>query len=196
MAEDHSKALSDVLDHLESKLHGSEVTVDKIVSDVGASSLPALILSFALISTSPASAIPGLTAAVAVVEFLLCVQMLIGRRSIWLPALIGRRRLSTEKLRKGIGWLRKPVEFAEKVLRRRLTVFVTPPWIHLPLMLIMIMTLFMPFMEVVPTTGSIASAIIALFAAGVLMRDGLLVAVSTLFLLTVPIMVWLFGFNK
>ena len=54
----------------------------------------------------------------------------------------------------------------------------------------------MPLIEIIPTTGSIASAIIALFAAGVLMRDGLLVAVSTLFLLTVPVMVWHFGFNK
>lgn len=196
MTEDNNKGLSEVLDRLESMLHGEEVTVDKIVSDSGTSSVPALILIFALISTSPASAIPGLTTAVAVIEFILCVQMVIGCQTIWLPTLVRRRRLSTEKLRKAIIWLRKPVAFAEKSLRPRLTLFVDPPWIHLPLILILVTTLFMPLMEMIPTTGSIASAIIALFAAGVLMRDGLLVAVSTLFLLTVPIMVWLFGFNK
>lgn len=49
--------------------------------------------------------------------------------------------------------------------------------------------------ETASMTGSIALAIIALFAARVLMRDGLLVAIPTLFLLTVPIMVWRFGFN-
>ena len=196
MTDDNNKGLSEVLDRLESMLHGEEVTVDKIVSGSGTSSVPALVLIFALISTSPASAIPGLTTAVAVIEFILCVQMVIGRQTIWLPMLVRRRRLSTERLRKAIVWLRKPVAFAEKSLRPRLTLFLEPPWIHLPLMLILVMTLFMPLMEIIPTTGSIASALIALFAAGVLMRDGLLVAVSTLFLLTVPIMVWLFGFNK
>lgn len=34
------------------------------------------------------------------------------------------------------------------------------------------LTLFMPVMEIVPTSGSIASAVIAVFAAGLLTRDG------------------------
>jgi hypothetical protein len=41
----------------------------------------------------------------------------------------------------------------------------------------------MPFMEIVPTSGSIASAVIALFAAGLLTRDGALMLFA-LFLLS------------
>ncbi|WP_422785329.1 exopolysaccharide biosynthesis protein [Qipengyuania benthica] len=53
----------------------------------------------------------------------------------------------------------------------------------LPLFLILALTLFMPFMEIVPTSGSIASAVIALFAAGLLTRDGALMLFA-LFLLS------------
>ena len=53
----------------------------------------------------------------------------------------------------------------------------------------------MPFMEVIPTSGSIASAVIALFAAGLLTRDGALVVVSLILLLAVPVAVWYFGFG-
>ncbi len=42
---------------------------------------------------------------------------------------------------------------------------------------------------------AIASAVIALFAAGLLTRDGGLVALSLILLLAVPVAVWQFGFS-
>jgi hypothetical protein len=63
------------------------------------------------------------------------------------------------------------------------------------LVLILGLTLFMPVMEVIPTSGSIASAVIALFAAGLLTRDGAVVVASLLLLLAVPVSVWYFGFS-
>ena len=152
------------------------------------------MLIFALIAVSPASAIPGLTATVAAIVFILMVQMILGRDSVWLPDVILRRELSTERLCKGIGWLRRPVRFVERFLKERLTWLLHRPWLYLPQLLILALTLFMPFMEIIPTSGSIASAVIALFAAGLLTRDGGLVAVSLMLLLAVPLAVWQFGF--
>lgn len=65
----------------------------------------------------------------------------------------------------------------------------------MPLLLVLSLTLFMPVMEVIPTSGSIASTVIALFAAGLLTRDGLVVALSMLLLAAVPFAVWHFGFS-
>ena len=79
-------------------------------------------------------------------------------------------------------------------LKERLVALVTPPVMYVPLSVILILTLFMPFMEVIPTSGSIASAIIACVAAGFLTRDGLLVAISVPLLATVPAVAWYFGF--
>ena len=75
-----TQALSEVLDQLEEAVEGESVPVGKIVDRLGHHSFAALMLVFALISTSPASAIPGVTAVVAVIVLLLVVQMIAWRR--------------------------------------------------------------------------------------------------------------------
>nr|WP_111298206.1 exopolysaccharide biosynthesis protein [Paracoccus saliphilus] len=189
------RALSEVLDQLESSAQGDSITVQDVVDKLGRKSFASLMLTFSLISTSPASAIPGITAVVAMIVFILVLQMIIGRKSVWLPGFVMRRPLSTKKLCKGIGWLRKPIRFVERFLRPRLQFLLHRPWFFLPLLLILGLTLFMPFMEIVPTSGSMASAVIALFAAGLLTRDGGLVFASMLLLLCIPAAVWYFGFS-
>ncbi|WP_159712893.1 exopolysaccharide biosynthesis protein [Geminicoccus flavidas] len=195
MAQESTHTLSDTLDQLEQAVQGEHITVQNVVEQLGDRSFAALMLIFSLISTSPASAIPGITAVVAGIVFILVVQMVFGRKTVWLPGFITRRRMSSAKLCKGIGWLRKPLGFVERFLKARLTFLVHRPWILLPLLLILALTLFMPFMEVIPTSGSIASAVIALFAAGLLTRDGGLVILSLILLLAVPVVVWQFGFS-
>jgi hypothetical protein len=195
MAREQTHALSDVLDQLEDAAEGDSITVEDVVEKLGHRSFAALMLIFSLVSTSPASAIPGLTATVGVIVFILVAQMILGRKTVWLPGFINRRKLSTEKLCKGIGWLRKPVRFVERYLGERMTWLTHRPWLYLPLVLILGLTLFMPVMEIIPTSGSIASAVIALFAAGLLVRDGWLVAGALVLLAAVPVAVWYFGFG-
>ena len=195
MAELQTRALSDVLDQLEASAQGESIAVKEVIEKLGPKSFASLMLVFSLISTSPASAIPGITATVAGIVFILVVQMITGRECVWLPGFITRRRMSTAKLCKGIGWLRKPVRFVERFLKARLTFLLHRPWLWLPLFLILGLTLFMPFMEIIPTSGSIASAVIALFAAGLLARDGGLVVLSLVLLLAAPLAAWYFGFN-
>lgn len=196
MAQERTHALSQVLDQLESSVEGECVAVEQVTETLGHKSFASLMLVFSLICTSPASAIPGLTAVVAMIVFFLAGQMIIGRDSIWLPRFILHRRISTSKLCTGIRWLRKPVRFVERFLKERLTFLFRRRWLWLPLILILVLTLFMPFMEVVPTTGSIASGVIALFAAGLLTRDDVLVVASFVLLLAVPVAVWQFGFIR
>ncbi|HEV7277824.1 MAG TPA: exopolysaccharide biosynthesis protein [Devosiaceae bacterium] len=193
MSKEQVRALSDVLDQLEKSAKDESVTVEDVIEQLGHRSFASLMLIFSLISFSPASAIPGITTTVAVIVFILVVQMIVGRDCVWLPDFIIRRRMPTDKLCKGIGWLRKPVGVVERLLQARLTYLLHRPWILLPLILILGLTLFMPFMEIIPTSGSIASAVIALFAAGLLTRDGVLVLVSLLVLLSIPALVWYFG---
>ncbi len=195
MAEERTHALSEVLDRLESSVHGESISVEQVTENLGQKSFGSLMLVFSLISTSPASAIPGITSVVAAITFILVVQMIAGRGCVWLPRIITRRRMSTARLCKGINWLRKPLRFVERFLKPRLTFLFHRPWLWLPLILILGLTLFMPFMEIVPTSGSIASAVIALFAAGLLTRDGALVVASLVLLMGVPIAIWQFGFG-
>jgi hypothetical protein len=190
MTRERTRALSDVLDQLESAAQDDRISIDKVVEKLGHHSFASLML----ISTSPASAIPGITAIVAVIIFILVVQMIVGRQCLWLPDFIAHREIPKEKLCKGIGWLRKPVRFVEKFLQPRLTFLLRQPWLFLPLFLILGLTLVMPLLEAIPTSGSIASAMIALFAAGLLTRDGAVATVSVILMLCAPVAVWQFGF--
>lgn len=194
MPRDRIRALSEVLDQLESSARGSSITVEEVVEKLGRKSFAAVMLIFSLISASPASAIPGLTTTVATIVAVLVVQMLLGRECLWLPKFLNRRRLATATLCRGISWLRKPVHRLEGFLRVRLTFLLRRPWLHLPLVLVLMLTMVMPIMEVIPGTGSVASAVIALFAAGLLTRDGALVLAALAVLGLVPLTLWRFGF--
>jgi hypothetical protein len=193
MAKHRTRALSDVLDRLERTAHGESISVQEVVEELGHRSFAALMLVFSLISTSPASAIPGITATVAAIVFVLVLQMLAGRDCVWLPAFVLRRRMAKARLCQGIRWLRRPVGFVERFLTPRLTFLLHRPWLWLPLVLILGLTLVMPLLEMIPTSGSIASAVIALFAAGLLTRDGALVLASLVLLAAVPLAILHFG---
>lgn len=195
MADDASQPLSDVLDKLEAAVEGDSVTVGEVVDQLGHSSFAALMLIFSLISTSPASAIPGATAIVGIIVFLLVIQMIAGRDAVWLPGVILRRKLSSDKLCKGVGWLRRPVAGIERLLRPRLTGLFHRPLLYLPLLLVMGLSLVMPLMEAVPMSGSLASGVVALFAASLLTRDGGLAILALALLLTIPLLIWQVGFG-
>jgi hypothetical protein len=195
MPHERTRALSGVLNQLESAAIGDSIQVGEVVEHLGRKSFASLMLIFALISTSPASAIPGITATVAFLVFILTIQMILDRDCVWLPGFIAKRRMATDKVCKGIGWLRKPLQFIECFLRPRFTFLLHRPWILLPLILILALTLAMPLLEAIPTSGSIASAVIALFAAGLLTRDGALVLVSFALMLILPLTIWQFGFT-
>ncbi|NDV49306.1 MULTISPECIES: exopolysaccharide biosynthesis protein [unclassified Salipiger] len=194
MPDQKTQKLSELLDKLESSVQGESIKVENIVETLGEKSFAALMLAFSLISTSPASAIPGVTAVVAGIVFILSIQMIFGREHVWLPQFITGRNLSSEKICKGIGWIRRPVELIERLLRPRLTFLCHRPWLLVPLLLTLGLTLLMPFMEIIPTSGSIASAAIALFSAGLLTRDGGLIAISLIPLLIVPVLIYRVGF--
>lgn len=194
MSEPKTRALSDVLDSLERSIHGDSITVREMLDELGQKSFAATIMISALLAASPASAIPGLTAVVGVTVATLVVQMLLGRRCMWLPGILSRRTIPAKRLCQALGWLRRPVGVAERVLRRRMTFLLHRPMLYLPLLVMLGIALFMPFMEVVPTSGSIAGAVVALLAAGMLMRDGALVLAGTVLAAGVPVAVWFFGF--
>jgi hypothetical protein len=178
MREGNNSTLSLVLNRLADAGEAESVSVADVVETIGTHSLAALMLIFALIAVSPASLILGATAAIAVLEFVIIVQMVVGRRHLWLPGSISRLTLPGALLRTGIEWLRRPVAMPDRLLRPRLPYLTEAPVIHLWLILTLGLTIVMPFMELVPGTGTLASTVIALVAAAILTRDGALILIA------------------
>lgn len=179
MPENHD-VLSAVLDQLDEAGESETVSIGSVVEATGARSFASLMLVFALIAVSPASIVPGVTSIVAVLEFLLVTQMIAGRGHVWLPAKVSDREIGGERLRSAVSWLRKPITIVDHVLRPRLSFLTEKPCLYVWLFLILALTLIMPFMELVPGSGTVASGFIALVAAAVLTRDGALLLLAAL----------------
>lgn len=184
------RALSKVLDRIEESVEGDSVSVARVVEMLGGHSFPALILVPALLAVSPASGIPGVTSVVGLLVAVTVAQALLGRDSLWLPGFLANRRIASAQLCRAVGWLRRPIAFVERFLRPRLTWLVRRPLVTLPLLVMLAIGLGMPLLELVPTSGSIAAAAIALFATGLLMRDGLLILVGFAVVVVGPFAVW------
>ena len=134
-----------------------------------------------------------LTTAVALVVILMAGRMLVGRDCPWLPGFLADRRLTTSRVCQAVNWLRRSVAFAERFFKARISFFIKRPGTFLTLGLIFAIAGFMPVMEVVPTSGSIASVVIAFFAAGLLTRDGALVLLGLVLVVALPVSVVWFG---
>jgi hypothetical protein len=184
------RALSAVLDRLEAAAAGETVSVGEIAAALGRRSFPALILGPALIAVSPASGIPGVTSAVGLVVAATVAQALLGRETLWLPRRFACRRIDADRLARGVRRLRGPVGAVERLLRPRLSWLVRRPLVALPLLVMLAIGLAMPLLEFIPTSGSVAAAAISVLAAGLLARDGLVVAAGLAVAVAVPYLIW------
>ncbi|MFN3546494.1 MAG: exopolysaccharide biosynthesis protein [Mesorhizobium sp.] len=172
-------ALRTLVDNLRKAGNGDdEVRVADIVEAIGDEGLGALILVPALIMITPASGIPGLSTAGALVILLASVQMAAGRESIWLPEFIRRRTMAKSKLDTAIGWIVAPMRWIDKVTRRRLTMLVKRPLNLLPLAICIGIACAVPVLEFIPFSASLAACAIAFFGLGFVAEDGLLVAIG------------------
>ncbi len=183
-------ALSEVLDRLEEAVRDKETRIADIIEGLGRRSFPAIMLIPALLAVSPLSGIPGVTVTVGLIVATTAAQMLWGRDSLWLPEKLTRRAIPTDRLCKAIGWLRPPLKFIERFLRPRLTFLFRRPFRWITLTLVFLIGISMPALEFIPTSGSIAAAVISIFSIGLLTRDGALVILGYALTIGAPFLVW------
>jgi hypothetical protein len=170
-----SRAISDVLDDLESAGGEERVSVGDIVEAMGERSFAPLLLVPALLMVSPISTIPGTPTLSGAIIGLIAAQMIAGRSALWLPRILRERAVSTARMERAVGFLRRPVAWVERLVRPRLAWLTASPARYAVLLTCLGITLVMPLMEFVPALASIAAFAIALFAIGLLTRDGLFV---------------------
>jgi hypothetical protein len=170
-----TRTISDVLDKIESAGAADRVSVAEIVERMGDRSFAPLLLVPALVMVSPISSIPGTPTIAGVIIALIAAQMLVGRRTLWLPAVIKTRSVSSARMEKAVAFLKRPAGWVETLIRPRLGFLTARPFSYLVLLTCLAITVLMPIMEFVPMLASVAATAISLFAIGLLSRDGLFV---------------------
>ncbi len=171
-------SLTEVLDTLADAGGEDEVTIGQILDAFGDRSLAPVLLVPALITASPISGIPGVPTVTGIIVALIVVQMLMGKDTLWVPDKISKRGVARSKMDKAVDFLRKPVGWVDKLLKPRLTWLAERPWNYAALLTSLAIAVVAPAMELLPFAISIAAAAIGFFAAGILVRDGLVILIG------------------
>jgi len=165
----HAPRISEILDGI-AATRRKAVSVRDVLEAFGDRAFGALMFVFAAPVALPMP--PGISAILGAPLLFITAQLMVGRRTLWLPKVLAERSMTRadfaalmEKLQPYLAWL-------ERRLRPRLT-FLYNPWFDrltglLCLVLAIIVFLPIPFGNMLPALA------IAAFGLGVAERDGLL----------------------
>ncbi|WP_280571181.1 exopolysaccharide biosynthesis protein, partial [Chromohalobacter sp. 296-RDG] len=100
-------------------------------------------------------------------------QLLVGRRTFWLPRWLLKRSVSCAKLDKAVTWMRKPARAIDRLLKPRLTWLTQRAGTYLVALFCFLIALAMPLMEVVPFSANGAGLALMMFGLSLMANDGL-----------------------
>ena len=122
--------------------------------------------------------VPGVPTITGIIVALIVVQMLMGKDTLWVPETLAKRGVSRSKMDKAVDFLRKPVGWIDKLLKPRMSWLAKRPWNYVALLTCLAIAVVAPAMELLPFAISVAAAAIGFFAAGILVRDGLVMLIG------------------
>lgn len=115
--------LDDLISRIEEAASKEErVSLENVLDEVGYRSFAPFLLLSGIVSMAPViSDIPGVPVMAGLLVILVAGQLLAGRKRFWLPQWLLRRSMKSESLKKGLGYMKKPARFVDRIIRPRLT---------------------------------------------------------------------------
>jgi len=159
---------------------GDRVSIGDALAAVGPTSFGALILVPALVLVSPLSGIPGVPTALGLVIFLVSVQFLVGRDSIWLPGRLRRAGLSRTRITSALGRTGPFVRVLDRLVKPRLRFLVNRASTGVFAGICAVLTLTLPILEALPFVATTTGSVIALYGFAILAEDGLVALLALL----------------
>ena len=157
-----------------------QVTIRELLATVGRRSYGPLLLIIGLFSISPATIVPGMTWLSAGMTLVIALQMLVGRRTPWLP----RRALDASDSRdlvvKGVSGFRPWARRIDAMMRPRLTFLANPPFVSFIALACAVTALVTIPLGLIPFAPLAPGIAIVMFGLGMTARDGLLLAFALL----------------
>lgn len=151
------------------------ITLDDLYKEVGGRSFGPLMLLAGLVTLAPlVGDIPGVPTTIGLIVIIVSSQMVMGRKSFWLPGILLNRSVSSAKLRKALSWLERPARFVDRLIRPRLVALTGKSATRVIACLCLLVGAAMPVMDFVPFTANIAGLALTAFGLSIIAHDGLL----------------------
>jgi hypothetical protein len=175
------ESLSDILDRFEELARqDSRVVVADMVDAVGSRSYGPFLIVPALIELSPVGGVPGVPTALAALVALFALQMLLGRRHLWIPAWLARRGLGARRLTRLVSAVRPMAQRMDRWFHGRLRALTSGVGMRVAALACIGLALLVPPLELFPFASSAPMGAIALIGLALLVRDGALMVVASL----------------
>lgn len=176
--------LNDVLNEIEGTAdeqpQSAPLTLGHLLDSVGRRSYGPLLLVIGLFAVSPATALPGMTWATAVLTLIVAGQMALGLPRIWLPRQALKLRIGRRELRDGVEKSRPAARWVDHLLRRRLEFLSKPPFVNVVALLCVAAALVTFPLGLVPLAPLIPGLAIVAFGLGMTARDGVWLLLGSL----------------
>jgi hypothetical protein len=170
--------LTGVLDHMDDQADGRKVTLGSIMDSLGGRGYGPLLLALALIEILPTGAIPGVPSLVALMVVLVAGQLVLGRRTPWVPEKLRKRGFEKKKLERAKPKVRRVTRKIDKILKPRLEQLANPLAVRLVAAVCVLLAITMPPLELLPFASSGPALAIAIFGVGLSVHDGLVILVG------------------
>lgn len=157
---------------------GETTTIRELLKTFGTRSFGPMLFLPSIIALGPTGAIPGMSIVTGALILIIAVQMLIGREQVWLPERALRFEVSRNRLKqladKVVPW----TDWLERFVGTRATVLVSAPWNRAIAAVSAVLALTMFPLALLPFAVAVPASALTLFSLGLLLRDGVLIAVG------------------
>lgn len=186
MTKNNISNLEDLLGRMKiaARNEGDQVSLDDVLEVVGRRSFGPLLLVPGIVTVSPlVGDIPGVPVLMGIFIIIVASQVLVRRRSFWLPGWLLKRSVKGSTLHKATDKLRKPARFIDRFLKPRMAWLTGNRAAHFMAVCCILIALATPVMEFIPTSANWAGLAIIFFGLALIANDGLLALLAFLFTL-------------
>lgn len=179
MTEQADHTLSSLVEQLAERASKGEGIRVATIQEIAGQRFAGPMLFFpAMVVVSPLSLIPTLPTMIAVTVILIAAQIILGRKTIWLPQKLNNASMSPERTLKVVEFMRPAAGWIGKFCKPRLRFLVNPLGIRLAAAVCVLVALTMPPLEFFPGASTAAGVVIATFGLSITLQDGLLLLLA------------------
>lgn len=187
---DDNPGLTVLLERMVDKTDGNATTIGELLDALGTRSFGPMLLLPAVIAVAPTGAIPGMSIVTGTIIFLVSIQILIGRKHIWLPQKVTSFSFDRDRLKSTVAAAKPWTQRLETLFKTRLTFLVDPPATYPVAIICMALAASMFPLALLPFAVAVPGTAIAFFALGLTMRDGLVIALGHILSISAAYLVW------
>ncbi|MBJ3784396.1 exopolysaccharide biosynthesis protein [Devosia sediminis] len=159
------------------------LSVGDIVDELSSRGRGPFFLVPALVELTPIGSIPGVPTVIALLLAVFAVQVLAGRKTMWLPGFVRKWSMASDKVSTALEKLEKVAGRMDRMFHDRWPILVYEPFQRAAAAVVLLLCLAVPFLEIVPFASSVPMLCIAALGLAMLVHDGRVMAGAALALL-------------